>query len=88
MEKLHHFVAQPVQPVTDRYDPRSVEMCLVGDRHDVIVRLRSVLTWHDLEEVPPRVIGAQRQLVDFTEAHRDDSLQSGNRSTNKGGGTK
>lgn len=63
-------------------------MRLVGDRHDVIVRLGSVLTWDDLEEVPSRVVWAQRELVDFAEAHMDDSLQSDDRSTNKGGGVK
>lgn len=35
-----------------------------------------LLTWDDLEQVLPRVVRIQRQLVDFTEAHRDDALQS------------
>lgn len=35
-----------------------------------------LLTWDDLEQVLPRVVGVQQQLVDFAEAHRDDALQS------------
>lgn len=35
-----------------------------------------LLTWDDLEQVLPRVVRVQRQLVDFAEAHGDDALQS------------
>lgn len=35
----------------------------------------SLLTWDDLEQVLPRVVRVQRDLVDFAEAHMDDPLQ-------------
>lgn len=64
------------RPLFCRRSNKSTSCCLLLKlRLFKSQQVPNLLTWDDLEQVLPRVVRVQRELVDFAEAHVDDPLQ-------------